>query len=92
MVLSELVNKLFAMAAELECMALSCMRIRSLAISFERQVGFPGYTKRTLSFDDFSEILWPEKFPEERLKAIQAEFVNEGDARWLQPGVPQRPL
>jgi hypothetical protein len=36
--------------------------------------------KAHLGFDDFSEILWPEKFPVERLKAIQAEFVNEGDA------------
>lgn len=32
------------------------------------------------SFDDFSHILWPEKFPEERLRAIRKEFVDEGDA------------
>lgn len=32
------------------------------------------------SFNDFSNILWPEKFPEERLKSIQKEFVAEGDA------------
>lgn len=31
-------------------------------------------------FDDFSEILWPEKFPVERLKAIRQEFLNEGDS------------
>jgi len=32
------------------------------------------------SFDDFSNILWPEKFPEARLRAIRQEFVHEGDA------------
>lgn len=32
------------------------------------------------AFNDFSEILWPEKFPESRLKGIQKEFVSEGDA------------
>ena len=32
------------------------------------------------SFDDFSEILWPEKFPESRLREIRQEFINEGDA------------
>lgn len=32
------------------------------------------------SFSDFSQILWPEKFPPERLKAIRQEFINEGDS------------
>lgn len=32
------------------------------------------------SFSDFSEILWPEKFPKERLMAKRQEFINEGDA------------
>ena len=32
------------------------------------------------SFDDFSGILWPEKFPEARLRQIRQEFINEGDA------------
>lgn len=32
------------------------------------------------AFDDFSQILWPEKFPESRLRAIRAEFIKEGDA------------
>lgn len=31
-------------------------------------------------FDDFSNILWPEQFPPERLKEIQANFVEQGDA------------
>jgi len=30
--------------------------------------------------NDFSEILWEEKFPEARLRAIKQEFVNEGDS------------
>ena len=32
------------------------------------------------SFNDFSQILWPEKFPEARLRAIRQEFISEGDA------------
>jgi predicted phage terminase large subunit-like protein len=31
-------------------------------------------------FSDFSQILWPEKFPEDRLRAIRQEFINEGDS------------
>lgn len=40
------------------------------------------------SFDDFTEILWPEKFPEERLRAIRQEFVDAMDA----PGYSQEYL
>ncbi len=32
------------------------------------------------SFDDFTNILWPEKFPEARLRSIRQEFINEGDS------------
>lgn len=32
------------------------------------------------NMSDFSEILWLEKFPEARLRAIKQEFVNEGDS------------
>jgi phage terminase large subunit-like protein len=32
------------------------------------------------SFNDFTDILWPEKFPEARLRAIRQEFINEGDS------------
>lgn len=31
-------------------------------------------------FDDFSSILWPEQFPEARLRGIQANFIESGDA------------
>lgn len=31
------------------------------------------------SFSDFSQILWPEKFPEQRLRGIRQEFSDEGD-------------
>lgn len=31
-------------------------------------------------YDDFDDILWPEKFPESRLRAIRTEFENEGDS------------
>jgi predicted phage terminase large subunit-like protein len=32
------------------------------------------------SFSEFEDILWPEKFPAARLKAIRQEFINEGDS------------
>jgi hypothetical protein len=32
------------------------------------------------SFDDFSEILWPEKFSEERLRGIRQAFIEKGDS------------
>lgn len=32
------------------------------------------------SFDDFGGALWPEKFPESRLRHIRQEFINEGDS------------
>lgn len=32
------------------------------------------------SFDDFSNILWPEKFSEARLRNIRQEFIDNGDS------------
>lgn len=32
------------------------------------------------SFDDFSEILWPEQWPEERLRATRQRFLNQNDS------------
>lgn len=32
------------------------------------------------AFDDFSQILWPQKFPEARLRQIRQEFIEQGDA------------
>jgi len=32
------------------------------------------------SFDDFSNILWPEKFPAERLRQLRASFIHQGNA------------
>ncbi len=40
------------------------------------------------SFDDFSNILWPEKFSEKRLRGIRQEFVDSGDS----PGYSQEYL
>lgn len=39
-------------------------------------------------FDDFSNILWPEKFSEARLRGIRQEFIDSGDA----PGYSQEYL
>lgn len=40
------------------------------------------------AFDDFSDILWPEKFSAERLRSIRQEFINDGDG----PGYSQEYL
>lgn len=32
------------------------------------------------SFDEFTEILWPEQFPPERLKSIRQRFINQQDS------------
>lgn len=32
------------------------------------------------SFDDFTQILWPEKYPESRLRALRASFIRQGNA------------
>lgn len=32
------------------------------------------------SFSDFSNILWPERFPESTLRKIRQELINEGDS------------
>jgi len=40
------------------------------------------------AFDDFSNILWPEKFNEMRLRAIRAEFIDANDS----PGYSQEYL
>jgi len=36
--------------------------------------------KAQRSFSEFEDILWPEKFPVERLREIRQGFINEGDA------------
>lgn len=32
------------------------------------------------AFDDFSAILWPEQFPESRLRSIRQAYIEDGDA------------
>lgn len=44
--------------------------------------------KAHASFDDFSNILWPEQFPEERLRGIRQQFVDDQDG----PGYSQEML
>ena len=38
------------------------------------------FYKAHRSFDDFSELLWPERWTEEQLRERQREFVEDGDA------------
>jgi predicted phage terminase large subunit-like protein len=41
---------------------------------------------------DFSEILWPEKFPKERLMAIRQDFIDEGDSEGYAQEYLNRPV
>lgn len=36
--------------------------------------------KAHAGFDDFTDILWPEQFSEERLRGIRQMFINQGDS------------
>ena len=36
--------------------------------------------KAHAGFDDFSQILWPEQWPEERLRTRRQEFIEDGDS------------
>jgi predicted phage terminase large subunit-like protein len=36
--------------------------------------------KAHAGFDDFEDILWPEQFPEERLRSIRQDYIEQGDA------------
>ena len=36
--------------------------------------------KAHAGFDDFTDILWPEQFPEERLREIRQDYIEQGDA------------
>lgn len=38
------------------------------------------FFKAHAGFDDFSNILWPEAWPEKRLRSRQQEFIADGDA------------
>jgi len=38
------------------------------------------YYKAHRAFDDFSDILWPENWPEERLRSRRQEFIEDGDS------------
>lgn len=40
------------------------------------------------SFDDFSDILWPQMFGEKELKAVRQKYINQGDS----PGYSQEYL
>lgn len=38
------------------------------------------FFKAHASFDEFTEILWPEQFPESRLRAIRQRFIDDQDS------------
>lgn len=61
----------------------------SLLSNLIRHPGWKGLCYRAhKSFDDFSEILWPEKFSEARLRDIRQEMIDSGDG----PGYSQEYL
>ena len=45
-----------------------------------KQVWQTLFFKAHAGFDDFTEILWPEQFPESRLRAIRQRYINDHDA------------
>lgn len=36
--------------------------------------------KAHAGFDDFTQVLWPEQFPEARLRSIRQSFIDDGDS------------
>lgn len=77
------------MKALLPCGADDCLfrfvgTILHFDSALERIMKDPTWTTRRYkahkSFDDFSEILWPEKFSEKRLKDIREKYVFQGEA------------
>lgn len=44
-----------------------------------KQVWSTLFFKAHAGFDDFTEILWPEQFPESRLRAIRQRYINDHD-------------
>ncbi len=58
--------------------------ILHMASALERFLGDPSWRSRRFrahdSFDDFSSILWPEKFPEERLRRIRQLYIDGGNS------------
>lgn len=38
------------------------------------------FFKAHAGFDDFSDILWPEQFPEERLRSRRQQYINQHDS------------
>ena len=46
------------------------------------------FFKAHAGFDDFSEILWPEQFPESRLRLIRQRYINDMDAAGSIPHLP----
>lgn len=46
----------------------------------EKRVWKTLFFKAHAGFDDFSDILWPEQFPESRLRGIRQRYINDQDA------------
>lgn len=46
----------------------------------EKVVWHTLFFKAHESFDDFTNILWPEQFPEPRLRAIRQRYINDQDS------------
>ena len=77
------------MKALLPCGADNCLfRVVGTVLHFdsalERILKNPTWKSRRYmahkSFGDFSQILWPEKFSEQRLRDIRQNYINEGES------------
>jgi predicted phage terminase large subunit-like protein len=73
--------------------------ILHMASALERLLNDPTWETRRFrahhDFDDFSQILWPEKFPEERLRRERQFYINGGNAsgysqEYLSHPIPQQ--
>ncbi len=53
----------------------------SLLANLQRDSGWVSlFFRAHRSFDDFSELLWPEQFPEARMRHFRQRFINSHDA------------
>ena len=77
-----------------DCLVRVVGTILHLDAMLQRLLDDPNWISRVFAAhnDDFSEILWREKFPKERLLAIQAQFAAQGDLEGYYQEYLNRPI